>query len=238
MVKHTENCMVCGRALTYFESVLNVRCHICGVSYETNASCEDGHYVCDSCHSEKGLLAVSRYANETGSSNPITIATEMMKNPAINMHGPEHHYLIAASLLAAYKNIGKTFDFDKALRNILQRAKKVPGGICGAWGSCGASISTGIFVSVITGATSLSVKEWSLANKMTSESLALISANGGPRCCKRNSYLAILQATAFIKEHFDVALELSEQLVCEFSQRNNQCKKTGCLFFPPGKTLV
>ena len=196
-----------------------------------NVLCKDGHYVCDACHAQKGLLYITHYTSATDSKNPIAIATEIMKNPAINMHGPEHHYLTAASLLAAYKNAGGETDFHKSLHNILQRAKNVPGGICGMWGSCGAGIATGIFISVITGATPLSVKEWSLANEMTSKSLAVISENGGPRCCKRNSYLAILQAAKFINERFNVAMEVPERIICEFSHRNDQCKKSDCLFY-------
>ena len=232
MERHTEDCMVCGGQLIYFESAQNAECHICGKTYEVNVCCEDGHYICDTCHAEKGLLFITRYIRKTGSRNPITVATDIMKNQVINMHGPEHHYLVAASLLAAYKNAGGKVEFSKTLQNILHRAKDLPGGICGLWGSCGAGISTGIFTSAVTGASPLSKEEWSLANSMTSKSLEVISENGGPRCCKRNSYLAILQAVEFISEHLGVTLELPENIVCGFSHRNKQCKKNNCLFYP------
>ena len=231
MEKHTENCMICGMLLEYFESVKDVNCHICGKSHQTNATCVDGHYVCDDCHSEEGLLFITSFINRTTSRDPIAISKQIMKNPVINMHGPEHHYLTAASLLAAYRNSGGEVDFSQAMQNTVQRAKNVPGGICGYWGSCGAGIATGIFISVITGATPLSGKEWSLANEMTSKSLATISENGGPRCCKRNSQLAILQAAAFVKERFNIIMELPERIDCEFSSRNSQCRENDCLFY-------
>ena len=231
MKEYTENCMVCAQPLVYFESSQNIRCYVCGTENETNAVCKDLHYVCDNCHSEKGLLIITFYANETLNQNPIKIATEIMKNQAINMHGPEHHYLIVASLLAAYKNAGGKIELSAALRLARQRAQKLPGGICGLWGSCGAGIATGIFFSIITKATPLSEKEWSLANHMTSRSLNIIAENGGPRCCKRNSYLAILQAAAFVKEQFGITTELQKKILCEFSHRNEQCKKTKCLFY-------
>ena len=195
--------------------------------------CEDGHFVCDACHAEKGVLAVTIHMKGTSSKNPIEIATAIMKNSSINMHGPEHHYLVPASLLTAYKNAGGEICLDTALQTARQRSQKVPGGTCGLWGSCGAGIATGIFISIITGATPLSEKEWSLANLMTSKSLAIISENGGPRCCKRNTYLAIFQSVAFVKEYFGIAMELPERAVCEFSHRNKQCKGKDCLFTPP-----
>ena len=231
MENHTEDCMICGKELTYFESAQDASCHICGDAHKTNVCCEDGHYVCDTCHAEKGLLFITRCINETLSRNPIEIATEIMRSPSINMHGPEHHYLVAASLLTAYKNMGGTVDLDAASRNILQRAKNVPGGICGMWGSCGAGISTGIFISVLTGASPLSEEEWSWSNRMTSRSLAIIAENGGPRCCKRNSYLSIQQAAAFTAELFGIDLELPKKITCEFSHRNNQCRKNNCPFY-------
>ena len=175
-------------------------------------------------------MFITFHAKENLSQNPIAIATEMMKNPNINMHGPEHHYLVAAALLTAYKNAGGRIDFIKALENVKQRAENVPGGICGLWGSCGAGIAAGIFTSVITGATPLSEKEWSLSNQMTSKCLDIISKNGGPRCCKRNSYLAIIQASDFVREQFGVSMKLSEQISCDFSHLNNQCRKDNCLF--------
>lgn len=210
-----------------------VPCHGCGVVHSTNATCEDGHFICDACHVEPGLVFITQYVHETLSRNPISIAMEIMKNPAINMHGPEHHYLIPASLLAAYKNSGGGIDFDKALQSARQRAKNVPGGICGMWGSCGAGIGTGIFISVITGASPLSELGWSLANHMTSRSLAVISANGGPRCCKRNTFLAMTQAVEFVKEQFTITMELPGKIPCQFSHRNKQCRKGKCLYYLP-----
>ncbi len=230
MSTYREDCLICGRPLVYSETAQKASCYVCGTLQSTNAICEEGHYVCDSCHAEEGLLSITQHASQTQSRDPILIATEMMKEPAINMHGPEHHYLVAAALLAAYKNSGGRLDWTKSLRNAWQRARQVPGGICGLWGSCGAGIGTGVFVSVITGATPLSESEWSLANQVTSRSLAVIAANGGPRCCKRNTYLALTEAVAFVREHFGIIMERPERVTCQFDHRNKQCRLEKCLY--------
>jgi len=227
---YTEGCLMCGKSLTYFDIIKRVPCYICGTEHSTNVSCEDGHYICDSCHVQQGIVFITQYVSETQSKNPISIASEIMENPYINMHGPEHHYLIAASLLTAYKNAGGQVDFVKALQSTSERAKNVPGGICGIWGSCGAGIATGIFISIITGASPISEIEWSLANQMTSRSLTVISANGGPRCCKRNTYLAITQAVLFVNEQFNIIMELPEKVICQFSHRNKQCRSEKCRY--------
>ena len=231
MDRFTENCMVCGKPLVYCVTAQTKNCCICGAKGSAASFCEDEHYVCDTCHAEKGVLLINSETRKIASRNPVKIATGLMQNEEINMHGPEHHFLVVASLLAAYKNAGGQIDLEIALQSALQRAKNVPGGVCGMWGSCGAGIASGIFASIVTGATPLSEREWSLANKMTTQSLAVISENGGPRCCKRNSYLAIYQAAMFAKENFSITLELPERIVCAFSHRNVQCRKDRCLFY-------
>ena len=92
---------------------------------------------------------------------------------------------------------------------MMHRGKTVPGGACGFWGACGAGISAGMFISIISGSTPLAVEPWGLANRMTSRALEAIGAVGGPRCCKRDSYLSILAAVEYVKEHFGVEMETS-----------------------------
>lgn len=132
------------------------------------------------------------------------------------MHGPEHHIMVGAALLAAYKNTGGDIDLSKALLEMYNRGKSVPGGTCGFWGACGAGISTGMYFSIITNATPLSQKSWGLSNLMTSRALKAIGENGGPRCCKRDSYLAMIEAVNFTKEHMGIEMDLS-QVVCSRS---------------------
>ena len=111
----------------------------------------------------------------------------------------------------------------------MHRGKSVPGGACGFWGACGAAISSGMFISIITKSTPLAQEPWGLSNLMTSKSLGAIGKIGGPRCCKRDSYLSLLSAIDFAKEHFGVEMERPE-IVCHFSARNNQCIGKRCPF--------
>lgn len=52
---------------------------------------------------------------------------------------------------------------------------------------------------------------------------------GGPRCCKRDSFLSILAAVDFVEEHLGIKMEKSE-IVCEYSHNNNQCIGKRCPF--------
>ncbi len=111
----------------------------------------------------------------------------------------------------------------------MNRGKSVPGGACGFWGACGAGISSGMFVSIISKSTPLAVEPFGLSHLMTSKALGQIGAVGGPRCCKRDSYLSILAAVDFVKEHFGIEMEKPE-IVCGHSAQNNQCIGKRCPF--------
>ena len=231
MGMHRTGCLICGRELQYFDQPQKLRCEKCGGEFESTAACADHHFVCDKCHARAGYEAISDLADRTRSADPVAIAVEMMNSHLINMHGPEHHYLVPAALLAAFANAGGAVDLAQALPLARQRAEKVPGGICGFWGSCGAGIGSGIFISLVTGATPLSAEPWQLANRMTSHSLAAIADNGGPRCCKRDTLLAILTAVDFVREHLGVAMEKPGSISCSFYSNNPSCKKETCLFY-------
>lgn len=163
------------------------------------------------------------------SRNPYEIISHLMDLPSCHMHGPEHHIMVGSALLTAYKNAGGNLDLPKALSEMQARGRKVPGGICGFWGSCGAAISSGMFISIVTGSTPLATREWGMSNLMTSASLNAIGSVGGPRCCKRNSYLAIMEAVKYAKDILGVEMELPH-IRCRHRGQNNQCIGTRCPF--------
>lgn len=171
---------------------------------------------------------------EDTSRNPIEILERLMSQPECHMHGPEHHVLVGAALLTAYNNClpdSAKLDMQAALAEVVERGQQVPGGACGYMGACGASISTGIFMSIVTRNTPFSTDTWRLCNLMTSRALEQVAENGGPRCCKRDSYLSVLTAIDFVKENLGVEMEKPE-VRCSRSQINEQCIGKKCPFSP------
>ena len=205
-----------------------MKCAVCGDSFPSHARCENGHYICDSCHAKDALDLICQFCLRTELKNPVSIMKQLIDFPQIHMHGPEHHVLVGAALLAAYKNCGGELDLSSALEQMKERGSQVPGGICGQWGTCGAGVSTGIFMSIATGATPLTGASWGLANQMTAKSLSSIGQIGGPRCCKRDSYTAILSAIDFADEQLHVKMERPDSIRCHMSERNAQCIKKAC----------
>lgn len=224
-----EECLICKAPLEYLESDILMECEICHKKENSKTRCVNGHYVCSECHMQ-GLDAIIELCMNETSKNPVTVIEKMMAMPFCHMHGPEHHVMVGAALLTAYKNAGGDIALYDTLVEMMNRGKRVPGGACGFWGACGAGISSGMFVSIISGSTPLMDEPFALSNKMTSESLKRIGEVGGPRCCKRDSYLSILAAVDFVKENFGIAMEKAEPLCCR-SSLNNQCIGGRCPFF-------
>lgn len=225
-----EECLICKAPLEYLNESVEMECVLCHKKVLSKTRCVNGHFVCDDCHT-RGLDTVISICLEETSRNPVEVMNRLMTQPFCHMHGPEHHVLVGSALLTAYKNAGGDIDLPKMLIEMQNRGRQVPGGVCGFWGACGAGISSGMFVSLISGATPLSVEPWGLANRMTSQSLNAIGEIGGARCCKRDSYLAILAAIDFVAEHFGIQMEKPE-IICQFSDKNNQCIGNRCPFHP------
>lgn len=139
--------------------------------------------------------------------------------------------MVGMALLTACHNAGADFDLKAALHEMKKRGSAVPGGSCGFWGACGAGLSTGMAVSILTETTPLSTEGFGLVHKLTARVLNRIGDIGGPRCCKRNSYLALQEATAFINEHLNLPITHTE-ILCHNAEKNNQCLHERCPFNP------
>ena len=230
-----EGCLLCGSELRYSEETAHCVCSICGSESLSTATCVQGHFVCDACHQTSGNEVIEKACLASTCTDPVALATILMRSPAVAMHGPEHHFLVPASLLSAYYDaLGRPEEKPQALREARRRGEKVPGGFCGTHGNCGAAVGSGIFWSVVTGARPLSTTHWAECNRLTAQCLLRIAEHGGPRCCKRDTWHAILETRALIGERLP---ELGwtgpvPNPVCEHHSRNRQCRGAACEFYP------
>ncbi len=231
MMEKKSGCLICGKELVYQTDDRSSECYFCKSTFRANVACINHHYVCDQCHARSGMDLIETFCLNSVSVNPLEMATEIMDSEKISMHGPEHHFLVPAVLISAYCN--SVADDSKALKLSIarKRAEKIPGGFCGTHGNCGAAVGTGIFISIITGATPLAKEAWGLSNLVTGKSLISIAGHGGPRCCKRDVYLAIGEAIGFLKEKFGISLDTPE-VRCHFTDQNKECLKSNCPYHP------
>ena len=228
-----EECLICKAPLEYLEVDEIMECELCHKKQHSKTRCVKGHFVCDECHTG-GMDEIISICFNSRTKNPVEIMEQMMSMPSCHMHGPEHHSMVGSALLTAYKNSGGDIDLKAALIEMQKRGKQVPGGACGFWGACGAGISTGIYVSIALKSNPLAKEAWGLSNQMTAKALETIGKNGGPRCCKRDSYHAITAAIEFTAEHLGIEMEKSK-IICSRSHLNNQCLQEACPFHMKAK---
>lgn len=146
------------------------------------------------------------------SKNPVHIFINIANSDFVRIHGPEHHILDGAALLTAYYNAGGKLNLAKSLEELMNRGLKMPGSTCGMWGVCGAVSSMGAALSIIDGTGPLSTDaSWGKHMEFTSKALSALAEVGGPRCCKRDAFLAFEEAIKFVNENYDVKLEEEEK---------------------------
>lgn len=170
----------------------------------------------------------------TAETDPIRLAVSLMKRDGIPIHGPVHHFLDGAALLTAVHHAGVEFDLNAALDELIERSMQMPGATCGQWGMCGSASSVGAALAILHGTGPLSSNEDYKNNlRLVSQALGRIAEIGGPRCCKRNAFLSIGTAIAFVREAYGITLPQSE-IRCGFSAQNQQCLKEKCPFYNGG----
>ncbi len=225
---HREGCLVCGAPLDYRAESETWPCNLCGDAVLGTISCPAGHVICDACHGKGAEAAILALARDAGPS-PEALAEAMMRNPAVTMHGPEHHVIAAVALVASARSLGRADD--GAVLEAAKRARKAPGGMCGTWGMCGAAAGAGIGAAVLAGSTPLKGPQKGLATRLTAEVLAAAS---GPhaRCCKRAVRNALSHAVPYLRETLGIPFEDSPPPICEDVARNRECITGECPWFP------
>lgn len=189
---------------------------------------------------------------DSESTDPIAIAKSVMKEEFMYIHGPAHHFLDGAAFLKAFDNARQTgaagtlgvraeeaaddeevheeFEIGRALDMMAERAKAMPGAMCGFWGVCGAVSSLGAALSIINQVGPLS-EEAAYGDQMefTASVVGAMSRIGGPRCCKRNAMLSLSMAINFVRDRYGVDIS-GKPGPCDFAELNEQCIGGRCPF--------
>ncbi len=231
LTPHRSGCLVCGEALVYFQTDKNKSCHYCGETGPANAQCTNGHFVCDACHRGDAVEIIKQVCLHTQEQDPLVLMQTIRSHPTFHVHGPEHHALVPAVLLAAIRNNGHLVSDDQILTGI-QRGQTIAGGACAFLGACGAAIGVGIAFSVLTGATPYDGEKRQAAQRVTQKTLERIASYTAPRCCQRDSWLALQVAAEFIKETFGVTLKLDDTFFCQQFAQNKECIHDQCPLWP------
>lgn len=180
--------------------------------------------------------AVDACVDELGNSvAPRTLLEKLFCDPHCVAFGPVHHFIVGASLLTALACARGTSkeDLVAQLAELGVRSSSVPGAACARWGICGAAISTGMAYAIAAGNEPLKKEGWSEGQEMVSAIAATIARSGAPRCCKRDSRIAVDEAARVFEHDFGVAFPKAEHISdkCAYSELNSVCLEQDCPFY-------
>jgi MoaA/NifB/PqqE/SkfB family radical SAM enzyme/SAM-dependent methyltransferase len=221
------DCMVCGAPLRYPDEEEVQPCSYCGNRFHANALCDNGHYVCDACHTKDGIAAIKRICLTAGETDMIALLRKIRSHPAIPVHGPEHHAMVPGIILAAYRNLGGELS-PFAIETAIRRGSQVYGGYCAFLGACGAALGVGIAFSLILHANPVRPVERRIVQSVVKGVLEDIAALEAARCCQRDSWIALRKAAALSRQFLPITLRADEDLECRQQKANRECMGSSC----------
>lgn len=240
-LKHLEKetCILCGEDLNKLGAIVDRRCDFCGSVKAIPAECNNSHCICGDCLSMSPTDFVYSMCLKYKGIDPIALAVDIMNSPVIKMHGAEHHFIVPAVLTTCLHNINHSEESLADKLDIIKRRAEVetPRACSYDLNTCGAAIGTGVFISTYLHRELIDEDQWSPSNSIVAKSLLKVAESGGPRCCKRDTYLSLEAAIEFIRDNFAITLPVSTAK-CTFSLRNKTCKHEECQFYNLSNSLV
>ncbi len=224
-------CLICGAPLVYLTALEEKACARCGSVKGANAVCEEGHFVCDACHVRDPKELIRTICTNTRETDMIRLLQKVRSDSRFPIHGPEHHALVPAVILATYRNLGGEITESDILTGI-ERGLSIPGGSCGFMGICGAAVGVGIAFSIILGANPLTPKPRQAVQRVLSEIIGVLAGQEAARCCRRECFLCLREAARLSEDFLPVSLRAEEVSPCEQYRANAECSREGCPLFP------
>ncbi|MBR3328587.1 MAG: hypothetical protein IKG22_14840 [Atopobiaceae bacterium] len=171
------------------------------------------------------------------STTPAVLMEEVMADERCRAFGPIHHFIVGATLLTCWRNAEGSPNRDVLLTDdleeMLERSSCVPGAVCARWGVCGAAASAGMAYAIVRGNAPLRNEGWQEGQLMVSELLARIAQSGSPRCCKRDSRVAIAAAVSHFNALGGPQMKESNKVpICASYAFNTVCMGVYCTFHP------
>ena len=228
--KQMHNCMVCQSPLNYRNTEQMHTCHYCGAQKTTSVTCKEGHFVCDACHSKEALVVIEHLCESTHEKDMLKLFKHIRSHPSIPKHGPEHHAMVPAIIVTAYKNSGGNVP-ENALKTALSRGSGIIGGSCGFLGICGAASGVGIGFAILLQSTPVTTTSRQAAQHVTHAVLGEIAQYEAARCCNREVWTALSIASKLSEKFLHVKLEAMADFKCDQKKFNQYCYSKACPIF-------
>ena len=234
--KIPSGCMVCGTEIVYSQHSSKAKCYYCGNETFTNTRCVQEHFVCDKCHAEDAISVIKKVCLGSDERDMLTLMQQIRSHPGFPMHGPEHHAMVPAIILTAYRNItGKLTD--RQILTAVERGKTIVGGSCAFLGICGAATGAGIALSIVLESDPYKAKQRQQVQRFTAEILNSIANYRAARCCQRDCWLALKEVSRLSEEYFGIRLPAEIEFHCRQYKTNKECIYNACPLWSPEEAM-
>jgi len=231
LMQHS-NCIVCNEPLIYKRKSIVRECYYCGIQNKTDVVCANDHYVCNECSRRDMYAIIETECLSYEGIKPFELAERILSSNKLQMHGAEHHLIVPAVMLTVYLNHQKRKSEKKELIEVARnRALRLHDGICASHGTCAAAMGVGMFFSIILDVNELQTHNYAYINMASANVLLNVARYGGPRCCKRSTFLGILQIRNLLADDYNIILPIPDQVKCNYVALNKECTKENCLFY-------
>lgn len=227
--KHLSGCIVCGAELQYLLSAVETPCALCGRRLITRSRCAEGHFVCDQCHGGDYLQFLHSALAQATQTDPVALFLALRNAYPFPVHGPEHHALVPAAFLVAYHNAHGMPGWE-AIWEAVQTGAQLVGGSCASWGACSAALGIGVAYGTILEATPLTGDERGRAQQVVAAILQRIAALRAPRCCRRESLIALQIGCELSAQLLPHGLSADDPPECDQVWANDECLGADCPF--------
>jgi MoaA/NifB/PqqE/SkfB family radical SAM enzyme/ubiquinone/menaquinone biosynthesis C-methylase UbiE len=227
VIPHQEGCMACGADLIYHETNKAQTCHYCKKTANANAICSNGHYVCDDCHSKDAATFLKAFAKQAAYNDMIKMMEAIRNHPSMRIHGPEHHSMVPAIMVAVYKNQGGAVT-DEDIDTAVERGQTIAGGSCAFMGVCGAASGVGTGFSILLKSTPYKGKERQMVQQIAKDVLTEIASYEAARCCQRDCYTALKIASEKANTILNKPLPADIKMICTQYKSNKECIGNKC----------
>jgi 7,8-dihydro-6-hydroxymethylpterin dimethyltransferase len=225
---NAATCPFGGTSLKLLPNAIGARCMICGERGLTRTWCTQGHFVCEDCRGNELWALVEGLLGQEYSSDPVEIFVRMRESHDFPMHGPEHHPLVAAAFLIAYRSLCGEPAWPAILDALRTAATQLPGGTCGFWGACSAGLAVGMAYSTALDSSPTAGEPRAAAHRAVARILERISQFTGPRCCRRECLLALQVACELSSELLPHPVATTYRGACAQAADNPECLGSSC----------
>lgn len=229
--RRMSDCMVCGAPLVYLRADREETCAFCGANGNANATCEEGHFVCDICHAAGALAVIGHLCATTDKTDMIALMQMIRRHPSVPMHGPEHHGLVPGVILATYRNLGGAVTREM-LDTGIRRGARIMGGACAFAGNCGAASGVAVAFSLLLDANPLTPEPRQRVMQINIEIASAIATVRAARCCQRDVWIALTKAAELSSEWLPIPLRAETPVRCRQFPMNQDCLVRECPLWP------